>query len=221
MHRSMKLDGIHHVTAITGDAPANVEFYAGTLGLRLVKKSVNQDDPTVYHLFYADERAAPAPTSPSSSIRARRAVARATGWCTGSSSASPRRRRSTSGPSEPAASASSASTLIHDPEGLALELIVDDSGDEPLIAKHPEIPRGARPPRLRRRARLRRRPRPQRRVPRRARLHAGLGDAAASSAAASTSTTSRPRRAGCRAREPCTTSPGAHRWTSMRPGARR
>src|SRR5213593_734595 len=55
----MKLEGIHHVTAITGNAPQNVEFYAGTLGLRLVKKSVNQDDPTVYHLFYADERGSP------------------------------------------------------------------------------------------------------------------------------------------------------------------
>src|SRR5512133_1959560 len=51
----MKLEGIHHITCITADAPRNVEFYAGTLGLRLVKKSVNQDDPTVYHLFYADE----------------------------------------------------------------------------------------------------------------------------------------------------------------------
>src|ERR671932_1840043 len=56
MLRPMKLEGVHHVTCITGDAPANVEFYAGVLGLRLVKKSVNQDDPTVYHLFYADER---------------------------------------------------------------------------------------------------------------------------------------------------------------------
>ncbi|MGH2700642.1 MAG: VOC family protein, partial [Actinomycetota bacterium] len=52
----MKLEGIHHITAITGDAPSNVRFYAGTLGLRMVKKSVNQDDPTVYHLFYADDR---------------------------------------------------------------------------------------------------------------------------------------------------------------------
>ena len=51
----MKLDGIHHITAITGDAPRNVDFYTGVLGLRLVKKTVNQDDPTVYHLFYADE----------------------------------------------------------------------------------------------------------------------------------------------------------------------
>src|SRR5436309_14283183 len=55
----MKLDGVHHVTAITADAPRNVEFYAGILGLRLVKKTVNQDDPTVYHLFYADERGDP------------------------------------------------------------------------------------------------------------------------------------------------------------------
>src|SRR4029079_13826651 len=53
---TMRLEGIHHVTAITGDAPGNVEFYAGVLGLRLVKKTVNQDDPSVYHLFYADER---------------------------------------------------------------------------------------------------------------------------------------------------------------------
>jgi glyoxalase family protein len=52
----VKLEGIHHVTAITGDAPTNVDFYARVLGLRLVKKTVNQDDPTVYHLFYADER---------------------------------------------------------------------------------------------------------------------------------------------------------------------
>jgi len=51
----VKLEGIHHVTCITGDAPGNVDFYAGELGLRMVKKTVNQDDPTVYHLFYADE----------------------------------------------------------------------------------------------------------------------------------------------------------------------
>ena len=43
----MRLDGIHHVTCITGDAPRNVEYYTGVLGLRLVKKSVNQDDPTI------------------------------------------------------------------------------------------------------------------------------------------------------------------------------
>jgi glyoxalase family protein len=52
----VRLEGIHHITCITADAPRNLEFYAGTLGLRLVKKTVNQDDPTVYHLFYADEK---------------------------------------------------------------------------------------------------------------------------------------------------------------------
>src|SRR5436190_22970507 len=51
----MRLDGIHHITAITADAQSNVDFYAGVLGLRLVKKTVNQDNPSVYHLFYADE----------------------------------------------------------------------------------------------------------------------------------------------------------------------
>jgi glyoxalase family protein len=51
----VKLEGLHHITAITGDAPRNVDFYVRVLGLRMVKKSVNQDDPTVYHLFYADE----------------------------------------------------------------------------------------------------------------------------------------------------------------------
>ena len=51
----MQLEGIHHVTCITGDAPGNLAFYTNVLGLRLVKKTVNQDDPTVYHLFYADE----------------------------------------------------------------------------------------------------------------------------------------------------------------------
>ena len=52
----MKLEGIHHITAITADAQDNIDFYAGVLGLRLVKKTVNQDDPSVYHLFFADEQ---------------------------------------------------------------------------------------------------------------------------------------------------------------------
>src|SRR5919106_6428536 len=55
----MKLEGIHHITAITGQAQQNVDFYVGTLGLRMVKKTVNQDDPSVYHLFYADENGDP------------------------------------------------------------------------------------------------------------------------------------------------------------------
>src|SRR5436189_3275063 len=52
----MQLEGIHHITAITGDAPRNVDFYTRVLGLRMAAKTVNQDDPTVYHLFYSDEQ---------------------------------------------------------------------------------------------------------------------------------------------------------------------
>src|SRR5712691_7521923 len=48
------ITGIHHITAISGDAQENLDFYAGVLGMRLVKKSVNQDEPGTYHLFYAD-----------------------------------------------------------------------------------------------------------------------------------------------------------------------
>jgi glyoxalase family protein len=55
----MQLTGIHHLTAITADAPANRRFYTDTLGLRLVKKTVNQDDTSAYHLFYADGEATP------------------------------------------------------------------------------------------------------------------------------------------------------------------
>ena len=53
------IPGIHHVTAISANPVANLEFYTDTLGLRLVKKSINQDDPSVYHLFYADHRGSP------------------------------------------------------------------------------------------------------------------------------------------------------------------
>jgi glyoxalase family protein len=50
----MKLKGFHHLTAVSADAPGNFKFYSKTLGLRLVKKTVNQDDTSAYHLFYAD-----------------------------------------------------------------------------------------------------------------------------------------------------------------------
>ncbi len=55
----MELTGLHHVTAITADAPGNLAFYTGVLGLRLVKKTVNQDDVSAYHLFYADAVGSP------------------------------------------------------------------------------------------------------------------------------------------------------------------
>ena len=55
----MKLEGLHHVTMITADALATVEFYGGVLGLRLVKKTVNFDQPEAYHLYFGDERGRP------------------------------------------------------------------------------------------------------------------------------------------------------------------
>src|SRR5215217_1343044 len=56
---TMALEGLHHITAITADAPRNVDFYARVLGLRLVKKTVNFDQPDVYHLYFGDERGTP------------------------------------------------------------------------------------------------------------------------------------------------------------------
>jgi len=54
-----RVNGLHHITAIAGQAQENLDFYAGVLGMRLVKRSVNQDDPGTYHLFYADAEGHP------------------------------------------------------------------------------------------------------------------------------------------------------------------
>ncbi|QQR39662.1 ring-cleaving dioxygenase [Devosia rhizoryzae] len=56
---TLELGGIHHLTAVTADAPQNLKFYTQTLGMRLIKKTVNQDDTTAYHLFYGDGVASP------------------------------------------------------------------------------------------------------------------------------------------------------------------
>ena len=85
----MDLDGIHHITAITGDARRNVDFYTRVLGLRLTAKTVNQDDPSVYHLFYGDEHGTPGADLtffeyPGAHPGPRRRRA----WCTGSCGAS-------------------------------------------------------------------------------------------------------------------------------------
>ena len=55
----MKVDGLHHVTAITADIEANLDFYARLLGLRLVWQGVNADDPEMRHVAYGDERGNP------------------------------------------------------------------------------------------------------------------------------------------------------------------
>ena len=55
----MQLTGIHHLTAVSADAPGNLRFYTQVLGMRLIKKTVNQDDVSAYHLFYGDGLASP------------------------------------------------------------------------------------------------------------------------------------------------------------------
>ena len=57
------MSGIHHVTAISGKAARNLDFYTHVIGLRFVKKTVNFDDPSTYHLYYGDRLATPAPFS--------------------------------------------------------------------------------------------------------------------------------------------------------------
>ena len=141
----MKLEGIHHVTCITGDAPGNVEFYAQLLGLRLVKKTVNQDDPTVYHLFYADEEgSAGADITFFEYPRARRGRAGAgmvhrIVWRVASEEALAfwERRLGVAGV---VTSRADGSLRFADPEGLDLELAVVQTMDAPLVARHPEIP---------------------------------------------------------------------------------
>ena len=143
----MRLDGIHHVTCITADAPRNVDFYTRVLGLRLVKKTVNQDDPTVYHLFYADEDG-----SPGSDItffeyagvprgRAGAGMVHTVQWRVASEDALGfwERRLAQEGSS---AERSGSSLAFEDPEGLRHELRVVETPDEPLVARHPEIPEG-------------------------------------------------------------------------------
>src|SRR5215208_4641438 len=56
---SFRTVGIHHVTGIASDPQRNLDFYAGVLGLRLVKRTVNFDDPTTYHFYFGDERGSP------------------------------------------------------------------------------------------------------------------------------------------------------------------
>jgi glyoxalase family protein len=141
----MKLEGIHHVTAITAEAQRNVDFYAGVLGLRLVKKSVNQDQTSVYHLFYADETGEPGsditffeyPGAPRG--RAGPGMVHRVVWRVASTEALDfwQRRLGDAGYES---TRTSESLIFEDFEGLAHELLVATTTDEPLIANHPEIP---------------------------------------------------------------------------------
>jgi glyoxalase family protein len=141
----VKLEGVHHITAITGDAQKNVDFYAGVLGLRLVKKTVNQDDPTVYHLFFADEKGDAGsdltffeyPGAPAG--RAGDGMIHTVGWRVGSPEALDFWAERLGG--QGIESERADDTLrFADPEGLGHDLRVSSVDDEPLLAEHPEVP---------------------------------------------------------------------------------
>jgi glyoxalase family protein len=141
----VNLEGIHHITAITADAQSNVDFYAGTMGLRLVKKTVNQDNPTVYHLFFADEKGSAGsdltffefpgvPPGRAGAGDVHRIV-----WRVGSHASLDfwEERLGAAGIETERAGSG---LRFSDPEGLDHELAVVEVDDEPLIADHPEVP---------------------------------------------------------------------------------
>src|SRR3954453_17613815 len=141
----MELEGIHHITAITGDAPRNVDFYARVLGLRLLKKTVNQDDPTVYHLFFGDEDGAPGNDLTFFEYPGAQPGRAGTGmihrivWRVGSPDAIAFWEERLGGEAI-ATQRENGSLVFKDPEGLEHELAVRDVPDAPLIALSTEVP---------------------------------------------------------------------------------
>jgi glyoxalase family protein len=143
----LQLDGIHHITCITADAPQNVDFYARVLGLRMVKKTVNFDAPDVYHLYYGDERGAPGSIltffefPDAAPGRAGAGMIHRLRWRVGSRSAlefwAQRLERADG---VLGLDGDDQALRFRDPEGLGLELAVVQSDDEPLAARADDIP---------------------------------------------------------------------------------
>jgi glyoxalase family protein len=141
----MKLDGMHHITMITGDAPANVAFYADTLGLRLVKKTVNFDAPEAYHLYFGDEQGSPGSILTwfefAGARRGRAGAGMVHTIQLGVASEAAldfwAQRLDTRGVTS---TRTDGSLRFADPDGLALELVVATDGNPPLRAVHPEVP---------------------------------------------------------------------------------
>jgi glyoxalase family protein len=142
----MHLDGIHHISAITGNAPRNLDFYTRVLGLRMIAKTVNQDDPSVYHLFYGDEHARPGadltffeypgavPGRPGAGM-VHRIV-----WRVGSPDAIEFWAGRLTAAGVAVDRDGRGALRFADPEGLAHELVVASCADAALIAEHPEVP---------------------------------------------------------------------------------
>jgi glyoxalase family protein len=142
----MKLEGIHHITAITENAQRNVDFYAGVMGLRLVKKTVNQDNPTVYHLFFADEAGDPGADLTffeypgAAQGRPGAGMVHRIVWRVGMAAALDF-WEGRLGAHDIATRRDGEGLQFSDPEGLDHELLVADVPDTPLVADHPEVPK--------------------------------------------------------------------------------
>ena len=158
------IDGIHHITLITGDAPRNVDFYARVLGLRMVKKTVNQDDPSVYHLFYSDEHG-----SPGADItffeypgaqpgQAGAGMVSSIAHRVGGEAALDFWSERLAGEGVEVAR-EPGRLRFADPEGMQPRLVIDQTDDAPLTARSSERPAGVRAAGLRERPRARRRSR--------------------------------------------------------------
>ncbi len=139
------LNGIHHISAITADATRNLLFYTGVMGLRLVKKTVNQDNPSVYHLFYADEEGSPGADLTFFEYpglvrgRAGAGMIHRIALRVGSVQALDfwAKRLAAAGLESVR---EDASLRFEDPEGLGFELLAAPTEDTPLVARHDEIP---------------------------------------------------------------------------------
>jgi glyoxalase family protein len=141
----VQLHGIHHITAITADAPGNVDFYCRVLGLRMVKKTVNFDAPEVYHLYYADEEGTPGSVLTffefpgAAKGRPGPGMVHRIVW---------RVRDEQSldfweerlGSMEIEVNRTGAALHFSDPEGLGLEIVAGSEADDPLKAEAPDIP---------------------------------------------------------------------------------
>jgi glyoxalase family protein len=141
----MKLDGLHHITMITGDAQRNIDFYADLLGLRLVKTTVNFDAPEAYHLYFGDETGSPGSILTwfefAGAARGRagagmihtlrlgvRAEAALAFWAERLSGAGVACQRG------------DGTLRFADYDGLAFELVVTRADHRPLVAVHPQVP---------------------------------------------------------------------------------
>lgn len=141
----MKLQGMHHITMITGDARKNVDFYAGVLGLRMIKKTVNFDAPEAYHLYFGDERGSAGsvltwfefPGISRGRAGAGMVHTIRLGVATEAGLEFWTERLAAKGYE---GERSEGSLAFEDYDGLRFELVVADDGNPPLRAVHPEVP---------------------------------------------------------------------------------